>query len=244
MDIQWFITQWVVVMSLNSTDFNFHKMCVCCSLLNKQILSFPFGNVLPQKWLPGTARIRQMVMCWQVRQHCLKWLETLVTSSGCFIRKPITEEGQSSMHNTSGDGDTLQGLITMDWKVIVRSSTSTAENGNSCIGQKKRMFYLQYTQYILLLTSSGSENIIMEGFYLTTHSTHFIYGFLASDIWYRTIQIAREETHFCHIGYSFQIAARVLLYALSHRQCMKMEIHFTYHRSLVFFSNLVTTVVL
>ena len=30
-----------------------------------------------------------------------------------------------------------------------------------------------------------------EMFYLTTHSTHFIYGYMASDIWYRTIQIAR-----------------------------------------------------
>ena len=29
-----------------------------------------------------------------------------------------------------------------------------------------------------------------EMFYLTTHSTHFIYGYMASDIWYRTIQIA------------------------------------------------------
>ena len=32
-----------------------------------------------------------------------------------------------------------------------------------------------------------------EMFYLTTHSTHFIYGYVASDIWYRTTQIAREE---------------------------------------------------
>ena len=31
-----------------------------------------------------------------------------------------------------------------------------------------------------------------EMFYLTTHSTHFIYGYLASDIWY-TIQIERER---------------------------------------------------
>ena len=28
-------------------------------------------------------------------------------------------------------------------------------------------------------------------FYLTTHSTHFIYGYMASDIWLRVIQIAR-----------------------------------------------------
>ena len=30
-----------------------------------------------------------------------------------------------------------------------------------------------------------------EMFYLTTHSTHFIYGYLASDIWLSTTQIVR-----------------------------------------------------
>ena len=30
-----------------------------------------------------------------------------------------------------------------------------------------------------------------EMFYLTTHSTHFIYGYMASDIWLRTILIVR-----------------------------------------------------
>ena len=47
-----------------------------------------------------------------------------------------------------------------------------------------------------------------EMFYLTTHSTHFIYGYMASDIWLRTILI----------GYSYRLTARVLLYAPSHRQ--------------------------
>ena len=55
-------------------------------------------------------------------------------------------------------------------------------------------------------------------FYLTTHSTHFIYGYMASDIWLRTILIVRKETRCCHIGYSYQLTARVLLYAPSHRQ--------------------------
>ena len=32
-----------------------------------------------------------------------------------------------------------------------------------------------------------------EMFYLRTHSTHFIYGYMASDIWYKTIQMGREE---------------------------------------------------
>ena len=57
-----------------------------------------------------------------------------------------------------------------------------------------------------------------EMFYLTTHSTHFIYGYMTSDIWLRTILIVREETRCHHIGYSYRLTARVLLYAPSHRQ--------------------------
>ena len=48
------------------------------------------------------------------------------------------------------------------------------------------------------------SNILMgEMFYLTTHSTHFIYGYMASDTWLRTILIVRKETHCRHIGYSY-----------------------------------------
>ena len=57
-----------------------------------------------------------------------------------------------------------------------------------------------------------------EMFYLTTHSTHFIYGYMASDIWLRTILTVRKETRGRHIGYSYRLTARVLLYAPSHRQ--------------------------
>ena len=49
-------------------------------------------------------------------------------------------------------------------------------------------------------------------FYLTTHSTHFIYGYMASDIWLRTILIVRKETRCRHIGYSYRLTAP------SHRQ--------------------------
>ena len=62
---------------------------------------------------------------------------------------------------------------------------------------------------------SGRER---EMFYLTTHSTHFIYGYMASAIWLRTILIVRKETQCCHIGYSYGLAARVLLYAPSQGQ--------------------------
>ena len=54
-----------------------------------------------------------------------------------------------------------------------------------------------------------------EMFYLTTHSTHVTYGYMASDIWLRTILIVRKETRCRH---SYRLTARVLLYAPSHIQ--------------------------
>ena len=57
-----------------------------------------------------------------------------------------------------------------------------------------------------------------EMFYFTTNSTHFIYGYMASNILLRTILIVRKETRCRHIGYSLRLTARVLLYAPSHRQ--------------------------
>ena len=75
--------------------------------------------------------------------------------------------------------------------------------------------YVQYTGKHK--PQSGRERE-REMFYLTTHSTHFIYGYMASDIWLRTILIVRKETRCRHIGYSYRLTARVLLYAPSHRQ--------------------------
>ena len=62
------------------------------------------------------------------------------------------------------------------------------------------------------------HTIEREMFYLMTHSTHFIYGYMASDIWLRTILIVRKETSCRHIGYSYRLTARVLLYAPPHIQ--------------------------
>ena len=71
------------------------------------------------------------------------------------------------------------------------------------------------TTELHLAPEKGREREI---FYLKTHSTHFIYGYMASDIWLRTILIVRKETRCRHIGYSYRLTARVLLYAPSHRQ--------------------------
>ena len=57
-----------------------------------------------------------------------------------------------------------------------------------------------------------------EMFYLTTHSTHFIYTYMASDIWLRIILIVRKETRCRHMGHSYRLIARVLLYTSSYRQ--------------------------
>ena len=49
-------------------------------------------------------------------------------------------------------------------------------------------------------------------------NTFYLWLYMASDIWLRTILIVREETRCRHIGYSFRLVARVLLYASSNRQ--------------------------
>ena len=90
---------------------------------------------------------------------------------------------------------------------LTQNNTSKTEL-SSCLSVER-------STYRLLHFPTGRER---EMFYLTTHSTHFIYGYMASDIWLRTILIVRNETRWLHIGYSYRLAARVLLYAPSHRQ--------------------------
>ena len=95
-------------------------------------------------------------------------------------------------------------------------------HGSFCSSWRLRDVH-NHAESIQLGPGTKERNVLFrkegkEMFYLRTHSTHFIYGYMASDIWLRTILIVRKETRCCHIGYSFQLAARVLLYASSHRQ--------------------------
>ena len=73
---------------------------------------------------------------------------------------------------------------------------------------------MQHSEHAVIAHACHGHEREREMFYLTTHSTHFIYGYMASDIWLRTILIVRKETRCRHIGYSFRLAARVLLYAI------------------------------
>ena len=81
-----------------------------------------------------------------------------------------------------------------------------------------RMTEKERFKEINMIISMSLREREREMFYLMTHSTHFIYGYMASDIWLRTILIVRKETRCRHIGYSYRLTARLLLYALSHRQ--------------------------
>ena len=95
------------------------------------------------------------------------------------------------------------------------------KEGNVLFHDTLNTFYLWlYGVRHMVKNQSDSEKGERERemFYLTTHSTHFIYGYMASDIWLRTILLVTKETRCCHIGYSYRLTARVLLYAPSHRQ--------------------------
>ena len=127
-------------------------------------------------------------------------------------------------------------LLLLTWIAELKASQRAPhdgrkEEGNVLFNDALNTFYLRlYGVRHMVEDHSHSERgnplsphgILFEReremFYLTTPSTHFIYGYMASDIWLRTILIVRKETRCRHIGYSFRLAARVLLYASSHRQ--------------------------
>ena len=105
-------------------------------------------------------------------------------------------------------------LVTVDVDLFDDTASYKCEQ-NAHEWRRSQSKYPPLTTIISHLTKEEGRKEI---FYLTTHSTHFIYGYMASDIWLRAILIVREETRGRHIGYSFRLAARVLLYAPSHRQ--------------------------
>ena len=105
-----------------------------------------------------------------------------------------------------------QRLLHVKWVLRNHSLICT-----SVVKQTKIQHNTQYRNSVAVHASVLTERK-REMFYLTTHSTHFIYGYMASDIWLRTILIVRKETRCRHIGYSYRLTASVLLYAPSHIQ--------------------------
>ena len=73
-----------------------------------------------------------------------------------------------------------------------------AKAGHSLLHQVRDVHTFEQDN-ALMRTARDTERE-REMFYLTTHSTHFIYGYMASDIWLRTILIVRKgEREKCFI---------------------------------------------
>ena len=87
----------------------------------------------------------------------------------------------------------------------------TLRNGAACGSLPEFLFSFYFCIYIYIYIC-----VCIRMFYLTTHSTHFIYGYMVSDM--VKYQIVREETRCHHMGYSFRLTARAFLYAPSQRQ--------------------------
>ena len=87
-------------------------------------------------------------------------------------------------------------------------------------------FHLCYVMFLCYCIGTSTSRLtvhrcIKEGrkemFYLTMHPKRFIYSYMATHM-LKDHSDSAEETRIHHMGYSFQLAARVLLYAPSHRQ--------------------------
>ena len=107
-------------------------------------------------------------------------------------------------------------------RIKTGASSWTDSSSEHWVSSFTLITHLQYMRFVMCLLQFLTYVCLRarerEMFYLTTHSTHFIYGYMASDLWLRTILIVRKETRCRHIGYSYRLTARVLLYAPSHRQ--------------------------
>ena len=79
---------------------------------------------------------------------------------------------------------------------------------------ENRGVWVHYMSALSMLLWAERERNGLFNYALNT----LIYGYIASYIWLRTILIVRKETCCHHIGYSYRLTARVLLYAPSHRQ--------------------------
>ena len=76
-----------------------------------------------------------------------------------------------------------------------------------------------FWNYIKMVQETIDYQGRKEMFYFTTHSTHFIYGYMASDKIVKDHSDSEKGNPLPpHMGYSIRLAARVLLYASSHRQ--------------------------
>ena len=112
-----------------------------------------------------------------------------------------------ALHLPIGPLKTCSGL-----ELVPRCEPSTYQPISQCLshypigagdGDIKLHTVAQTTKNVEKIHTKQEREREREMFYLMMHSTHFIYGYMASAIWLRTILIVRKETRCCHIGYSY-----------------------------------------
>ena len=94
----------------------------------------------------------------------------------------------------------------LEQMVVLSTAKQRTKWFTYCITAMFNLYIYIYIYYIPLRNGRKEGNVLFND------------GYTASDIWLRTILIVRKETRCRHIGYSFRLTARVLLYAPSHRQ--------------------------
>ena len=104
------------------------------------------------------------------------WVTSLTTAIVVDHLAVVTHPGEGWRHDGAGDG----GVVLL------------GDDDRQCRGQLHQLD-LDVEENRLHLAPAESRAGTEEMLYLTTHSTHFIYGYMASDIWLRTIEIVRER---------------------------------------------------
>ena len=137
----------------------------------------------------GVADSASSLQCYQTRSSWVQELQTVLAA--CSVTRLVRHEFRSCRHCLVTDWMWWDGNGAECDRLSVCNSSVVKASG-CCLGSLRSILF------------SGRKEI----FYLTTHSTHFIYGYMASDIWYRTTQIAREETRCRHMGWSYLVEGR------------------------------------
>ena len=111
----------------------------------------------------------------------------LISDDHSRVQLKVTKMGQSDYINAN--------YIDVSIRIFVSMLTQNTTD----------MYMVLTSVWALTLIRFGSLYIERkkEMFYLTTHSTHFIYGYMASDIWLRTILIVRKETRCRQQGFFY-----------------------------------------
>ena len=159
----------------------------------KHTIKFCGYHSLPDSLIPSERNDR-----FQTHNKCC-WYHSLADTQTASITRLTT--------------DYLRVYIPSPVKAILHQT----ENGSQqrpCTGVIILQWHGNDSGYIVFFLCDSTVSWRKEMFYLTTHSTHIIYGYMASN---RTSQIARENNRYHHyMDYSFRLAARFFICTIKH----------------------------